>query len=164
MSSETVSNNTTRNDSEETNPRYATVELTYEANCAHNLPEHEGKCRRVHGHNYKFTIGLAGYIQETPGPSQGMLIDFDAAEDTIMSKVIDELDHRIINDVIEPDSPYYPPTTENVAYWTFDKLYLAFGDLLDYVVVSETRKSSVKVTYEDFAAYAGLDESDTLTD
>lgn len=133
--------------------REATIRLRYEANCAHNLPDHKGKCKRVHGHNYGFEIDLGGPIIEEDGPSRGMIIDFDEAEEIIKKEVIDVLDHQLINEIITPDSCYYPPTTENLAYWVFDKLYEHFGPLLLAVAVNETAKSKVFVTREDFDAW-----------
>ena len=50
-----------------------TISATFAA--AHRLPDHEGKCCRLHGHTY----GLEATVQGTPqesGPAAGMVMDF----------------------------------------------------------------------------------------
>ena len=49
-----------------------TVTATFAA--AHRLPDHEGKCFRLHGHTYGLEVSVEGTPQET-GPAAGMVMD-----------------------------------------------------------------------------------------
>ena len=50
-----------------------TVAITFAA--AHRLPDHEGKCCRLHGHTYGLEVTVEGTPQES-GPAAGMVMDF----------------------------------------------------------------------------------------
>ena len=39
---------------------------------AHRLPNYDGPCNRVHGHNYRFEVEIRG----EPDPHSGMILDF----------------------------------------------------------------------------------------
>ena len=72
------------------------IERTYEFSSAHFLPNHEGKCKEMHGHNYILTVEVSGSMQ-TKGPEKGMIIDFERLDQAV-KYLIDILDHKIIND------------------------------------------------------------------
>ena len=56
-----------------------TVEDSFAA--AHRLREYEGKCRQVHGHNYRVRVSLEGeQLDET-----GLLVDF--GEDSLHGRI-----------------------------------------------------------------------------
>jgi 6-pyruvoyltetrahydropterin/6-carboxytetrahydropterin synthase len=83
-----------------------TVQRTFSA--AHHLRDYEGPCSRMHGHNYRMEITVAG-----PQPLQnGMLLDFGQLK-AICDEVLDELDHRCLNDL--PAFAEQNVTSENVA-------------------------------------------------
>lgn len=82
---------------------------------AHVLPHHDGKCSRLHGHSYRLDVTLEGPIQAT-GPATGMIVDFDVLSRAVRDTVIDALDHRHLNDIIEN------PTSENIIVWIWAKL------------------------------------------
>lgn len=57
--------------------RRATVTKRYEWDMAHRLPQHEGKCRRLHGHRYVAEIDFTGQVHSNhAGSSSGMVVDF----------------------------------------------------------------------------------------
>ena len=63
---------------------------------AHHLRDYEGPCSRMHGHNYRVEITVAG-----PQPLQnGMLLDFGELKQ-ICDSVLDTMDHQCLND-LEP--------------------------------------------------------------
>jgi 6-pyruvoyltetrahydropterin/6-carboxytetrahydropterin synthase len=66
------------------------VEKQFKWEAAHRIPWHTGKCRHLHGHSYKMTIGLEGDTNE-----QGVVIDF-AEIKAMMSAQIAEIDHATI--------------------------------------------------------------------
>jgi 6-pyruvoyltetrahydropterin/6-carboxytetrahydropterin synthase len=100
-------------------------QFTFEA--AHVLPHHDGKCSRLHGHSYRLDVSLEGDLQTT-GPAQGMVVDFDALSGIVRGGVIEELDHRSLNDVIEN------PTSENIVIWIWKRLAPDLAQLSELVL------------------------------
>jgi queuosine biosynthesis protein QueD len=84
----------------------ATLYISRKIAAAHYLPEYEGNCSRMHGHTWKIEVWLHGEVQ-----SDGMVVDFREVKD-----VIDELDHKCLNDVL-PN-----PTSENLALYLLEKV------------------------------------------
>ncbi|MCE9499430.1 MAG: 6-carboxytetrahydropterin synthase QueD [Leptospira sp.] len=89
-------------------------EFTFDA--AHLLPNvPEGhKCRRLHGHSFRFKIHLKGKID----PERGWLIDFADIKKIIQPMIDDQLDHYYLNDVPGLENP----TSENIAIWLWKKI------------------------------------------
>ena len=93
-------------------------DFTFEA--SHVLPNHDGKCSRLHGHSWKGTLICHGNKINESGPKQGMLVDFDEI-DKVMRPLIDEcLDHHHLNDSLKLESP----TCEKVAQWVYQQIIL----------------------------------------
>lgn len=86
-------------------PMELIVNHSFEA--AHRLPGHTGKCSWIHGHSYRVRVVVRG------GDilSDGMVIDFQ-----VIKGIIDELDHRYLNDIIEN------PTAELTARWLLEHI------------------------------------------
>ena len=82
---------------------------------AHVLPHHDGKCSRLHGHSYRIDVGVEGPLQ-SDGPATGMIVDFDQLSRIVRANVIEALDHRYLNDIIEN------PTSENIIVWIWRRL------------------------------------------
>lgn len=91
-----------------------TVSLTFAA--AHRLPQHEGKCARLHGHTYGLEVTVEGAPQVT-GPARGMVMDFAELRERVSRLVVEPLDHQLLNDLFES-----APTAETVAAWVFERL------------------------------------------
>lgn len=91
-------------------------EFTFEA--AHKLPNHDGKCQRLHGHSWKMRLVLEGDETEKQGPKAGMLIDY--AEISVIAKpfVEEHLDHHYLNET----TTLMNPTSERLAVWIFNML------------------------------------------
>jgi 6-pyruvoyltetrahydropterin/6-carboxytetrahydropterin synthase len=79
------------------------------------LPHHTGKCSRLHGHSYRLDVALEGPLH-TAGPASGMVVDFDELSRIVRAAIVDTLDHRFLNDLIEN------PTSENIVVWVWRKL------------------------------------------
>ena len=79
------------------------------------LPDHAGKCSRLHGHSYRFEVAIRGPVQSS-GPARGMIQDFDEIERIVDESVLEALDHRHLNDHIEN------PTVENIVLWIWKRL------------------------------------------
>ena len=78
-----------------------------EFSAAHHLRDHEGKCERLHGHNWRVDLYLTG---QRLGP-QGMLLDFTDAK-RILREVLDPFDHQYLNEVAPFDR--LNPSSENI--------------------------------------------------
>ena len=87
--------------------------FTFEA--AHVLPNHPGKCARLHGHSYRLDVALEGPLQAS-GPAAGMVEDFEVVSRVVKAAVIGELDHRSLNEVLEN------PTAERIVAWVWRRL------------------------------------------
>jgi|SRR4051794_21100246 6-pyruvoyltetrahydropterin/6-carboxytetrahydropterin synthase len=89
-----------------------TVEDSFAA--GHYLRNYKGKCEKPHGHNYKVRVTLQGAeLDQT-----GLLLDFKDIKE-VMKKVIDPLDHEMLNEV----SPFTEvnPSAENLAKYLYDQ-------------------------------------------
>jgi len=106
--------------------------FTFEA--AHDLPSFpQGhKCRRLHGHSFRFEVIVEGDVD----PAKGYLIDYGdiqkAAEPTVR-----ELDHYYLNEIEGLSNP----TSEMLAVWIYDRLKRVLPEL-SAVIVRETCTSS----------------------
>lgn len=91
-----------------------TKEFTFDS--AHHLENYVGPCANVHGHTYKLQVTLEGRVN----PATGMIIDFNRLKQEVNIRIIDILDHKMLNDVLA-----FNPTAELMAQWMFDQLRLA---------------------------------------
>ena len=91
------------------------VARSFEFQAAHHLPRHPGKCHNMHGHTYRLEVRCEGPVD----PESGMVVDFADLKAVVHELVLDRLDHRLLNDVLEN------PTAENVAAWIWDRLSAA---------------------------------------
>lgn len=136
-------------------------EIQFDA--GHRVPNHNSKCRNLHGHRYKVRVGIRGELVTTPGASnEGMLADFGDLKTLMMEKIHDVLDHGFIvyeyDDSVlaslarglrsEPEWKIiefpYIPTAENMARWCWNELtdgVEAMGFNLSHVTVWETPTS-----------------------
>ena len=95
----------------------------------HYLPGYKGPCSKPHSHDWKLEVAISGDIE----PKSGMVIDFLYLEDYIREKIVSQVEHKCINDVLKY---IIQPTAENLAMWAWNELK---KDLeLKYVKVWET--------------------------
>jgi len=141
-----------------------TITLRVEWDMGHRLPNHEGKCRRLHGHRYVAEVDVSGELTEE-GSEQGMVMDFGHLK-ILLKTILDDpetgWDHRTLlwNQDIEmiallgPDAAdygvlYVPfvPTAENIAEAMFTMLEPAMpsGVLVTRVRIYETTNGWAEV-------------------
>jgi 6-pyruvoyltetrahydropterin/6-carboxytetrahydropterin synthase len=84
----------------------------YRFEASHILPRHPGKCSQLHGHSYRFIVTLEGPIE----PEQGMVIDFGDLDAAVTEQVINRVDHRHWNDILDN------PTAEWISVWIWGQL------------------------------------------
>ena len=75
---------------------------------SHQLRGYEGKCERLHGHNWKVRV----CIRSRELDHHGMVIDFHEL-DNLMAAAIEPFDHRHLNEV--PPFDELNPSSENIA-------------------------------------------------
>jgi len=114
------------------------IEKEFYFDSAHFLPfvAPDHKCRKLHGHTYKVTIGITGDLT-----SQGWVIDF-ADISALVQPVIATLDHTLLNSIVGLDNP----TAENIAMWIYKEL-IKHLPVLSFVTVQEGVAS--RVTYSE---------------
>ena len=101
---------------------------------AHDLPTFpEGhKCRRLHGHSFRFDVIVEGEVN----PEKGYLIDYGDLT-RVAEPLVKRLDHYYLNEI----DGLQNPTSENLARWIFDRLKATLPQL-SAVIVHETCTSS----------------------
>jgi 6-pyruvoyltetrahydropterin/6-carboxytetrahydropterin synthase len=90
---------------------------TFEA--AHMLPQHDGKCARLHGHSWVVEVELRGHALHDSGPKVGMLEDFGDLKAVLKDLVEERLDHYYLNESVPELAS---PTSEALAYWIYWQL------------------------------------------
>ena len=107
---------------------------------AHFINGYDGKCSRLHGHNWIVEAVVRGEKLD----SLGMLIDFKILK-AELKKVLDEFDHRYLNELATFTAEN--PTAENIARQIFRKLatseIFSASTKLFAVKVQETPNSCV---------------------
>lgn len=94
--------------------RYAlTVRSSFSA--AHRLPEYEGNCERLHGHNWQVEVT----VESGSLDSRGMALDFRVMK-AALAEVVGRLDHKYLNEIPPFDSTN--PSSENIARRIFEEM------------------------------------------
>jgi len=82
--------------------------VTAEFSAAHSLRNYEGKCERLHGHNWRVDLRLQGRRLN----HEGLLLDFVEVK-RILAAVLDPFDHAYLNET--PPFDRLNPSSENLA-------------------------------------------------
>lgn len=119
-----------------------TIMAEFEA--AHNLRNYQGKCSRLHGHNWKVEVTVRGDKLD----ELGMIIDFTVLKAEV-KQVVDRLDHYYLNElaVFQEQNP----TAEHIAKYIYEELVdlLHRHDVTLYQVkVWESARSAVAYRQE----------------
>lgn len=82
---------------------------------AHRLPEYQGGCEALHGHNWH----VEAMVSSASLDRFGMALDFRVLRGWV-DEVLDELDHSYLNE--HPAFVEVCPSSENVARFIFESL------------------------------------------
>ena len=101
---------------------------------AHDLPTFPDghKCRRLHGHSFRFDVVVEGEVD----PAKGYLIDYGDIK-RVTDPIVRRLDHFYLNEIAGLENP----TSENIARWVWEQLRPQLP-LLASIIVHETCTSS----------------------
>jgi 6-pyruvoyltetrahydropterin/6-carboxytetrahydropterin synthase len=101
---------------------------------AHDLPTFppDHKCRRLHGHSFRFEVIIEGEVD----PSLGFLVDYGDIKKAA-DPIVKRLDHYYLNEI----EGLANPTSENLAAWIYHRLKPALPQLA-CIIVRETCTSS----------------------
>lgn len=123
----------------------------------HRVVGHEGKCKNLHGHNYRFHFSCSAEILD----SVGRVIDFSVIKSTLCVWLEDNWDHKMLIWEDDPSLYYlkdiddtvvsfkYNPTAENIGKYLIEEIapvVLPEGIILQELLIEETRKCSVHLT------------------
>ena len=115
----------------------------FEFEAAHRLPNHPGKCKKLHGHTYRLEVTISTKQLNL----QDMVMDFGDLKAIVNSHIIEIFDHSYLNELL-PN-----PTAEELARY----IYLDLS-----VFIAEAEKGRVKVEkirlYETSNSYAEVVE------
>ena len=117
------------------------VRKRFRFEAAHVLPYHTGKCARTHGHSYRLDVSVAGPLH-TDGAERGMVIDFERLSAVVQTEIVDVLDHRSLNEVVDN------PTAERVLAWIW-RLLTPHLPTLTELTLWETEHACVILRAED---------------
>lgn len=119
------------------------VHVEVEKSIGHRLPLHEGLCKNLHGHNYKFSVAVEGIPD-----SAGMVVDFSLLKKSL-ERVLARFDHAMVLEEQDPLVDFIPtklvtlsvaPSAENFASLIFG-LMRNEGYKIAWVKVRETTNS-----------------------
>lgn len=98
-----------------------------------------GKCNNPygHGHNYELEVHLSGRID----PETGMIANLADLDAFVQSRVLEELDHRSLNEDVAAFRDRVP-TTENLCIEIFRRLKSFPDAKLERVRIQETGNNS----------------------
>ena len=130
------------------------VHRYHDISCGHRVHGHEGKCRNLHGHNYR--IHFTCVAEDGALDGVGRVIDFSQVKAKLCMWIEEHWDHRFLiweedpmkSHLLELDPTVvvvpFNPTAENIAQYLVEVVGPAqlagTGIKLSEVMVEETRK------------------------
>ena len=90
-----------------------TVRSSFSA--AHRLPEYEGNCERLHGHNWQVEMTVESEALD----ARGMALDFRVMK-AALGEILSRMDHKYLNEV--PPFDCRDPSSENIARYIFEEV------------------------------------------
>jgi 6-pyruvoyltetrahydropterin/6-carboxytetrahydropterin synthase len=107
---------------------------SFQFEAAHDLPTFPdgNKCRRLHGHSFRFDVVVEG---EVP-PEKGYLIDYGEIK-RVVDPIVRRLDHFYLNEIAGLENP----TSEVIAKWIWDQIHPVLP-MLAVLILHETCTST----------------------
>lgn len=150
-----------------------TVSKTFTFEASHILPNHPGKCARLHGHSWVLVVSVKGQIR----PSTGFVVDFYDVSKMVQQNIIDQLDHShlgagtvytyerpgVQTSMSVPYlGPNFYPTSENLCHAIAKILQPLVKELSSHarlyaIEIRETCTSSARWCADDTPSFPGDD-------
>lgn len=104
----------------------ATICKRFTFHAAHRLPNHDGPCRRLHGHSYVLEVAVTGTVKPAIGdPDEGMVLDFNILRAIYKARIEPLVEHQNLNETLS--GMVELTTAENIAAWA----HSVFADELE---------------------------------
>jgi len=87
----------------------------YTFDAAHQLKDHPGKCKNLHGHTYTLRV----YVDDKVDSETNMVMDLIQLNAFVGKYVLSKLDHTFLNAVVDKRNP----TLEKTVAWIWDTLH-----------------------------------------
>lgn len=112
-------------------------EFTFDA--AHQLPNYDGPCQRLHGHQWKLEVELLGPVDV----ATGMVLDFSVLKQAVNNILIRDLDHYYLNDKFDN------PTAENmtIQFAVILEAFIRSNPEMNAIVLSRVRLYETPTSY-----------------
>lgn len=114
-----------------------TLSKSFRFEASHQLPNHDGKCARLHGHSWVGKVYCRGQQLQDTGPKAGMLVDYADIKAVLKPLLNEKLDHWHLND----STGLANPTSEEVSRWIYQQLKPLLPSL-SAIEIQETCTSS----------------------
>lgn len=107
---------------------------------AHSLRNFNGRCEALHGHNWRVEVVVRGDILD----EAGLVMDFGELK-AAMNKVLDELDHKYLNEIKPFDE--YNPSSELIAKYLYEEITEFLPSGVHMARVSAWESDDSRATY-----------------
>lgn len=115
------------------------LEKEFRFEASHQLPQHDGKCARLHGHSWVGRLIVEGPALVQEGPKTGMLLDYGDLSAAIRPLLENQLDHWHLNESTGLENP----TSEVLAEWIYYRIKRRIPELVA-VQINETCTSQAE--------------------
>ena len=133
-----------------------TKKFRFEA--AHALYGYDGKCKNIHGHNYKLFVTVIGSpTSDNSNVKFGMVMDFDDLKKIVKAEIIKEFDHSVIFNKNSPHKKLADDLIKNG-----HKVVLAdYQPTIEEMIIDFANKISSKLPVEIKLHSLKLEETET---
>lgn len=118
---------------------------------AHALDGYDGKCRNIHGHNYRLFVTIEGKpITDPDDAKKGMVIDFSDIKKIVEQHIIEPFDHAF---VVPQESPFANISNTKIYITDFqptcENLLIHFASLLEGIMPNGVKLYSLRLHETD---------------
>lgn len=142
----------------------ATISKSFTFHAAHQVPNHDGPCRNLHGHSYVLEVAVTGRVKSSTGESnEGMVLDFGELKRIYKECIESSVEHKFINDTLSEVLPRcgagsnyaedeeVVATSENLAMWMHRVFEIELG--MDKSTLGPIRSVQIRL-WETPTSYA----------
>lgn len=120
-----------------------TLEVNMEFSAAHALRHYQGKCEKLHGHNYRVRVAVKG---NELLPKTELLMDFGDLK-RLVKEAVAPLDHANINDV--PPFDGMNASSENLSRYIWQRIAPVLPVNVRLARVTVAERDAQSATYSE---------------